>query len=217
MCGSIIKWGFKRGFLVLILFSLSGASGAQTLIKPHYGGGEPEVVEHYATTTLDNGEVVPWFPIEEVVIRARRTFKTETDRQKYLRLKRNVIRVLPYAIYAQRRYDQLDRDLALAHSRREEKKLIKECEREIKEKITSEVKNLSVSQGEILIKLIERQTGNTSYDLVRDMKGNISAFVFQGFARIFGHNLKNTYDPEEDYEIENIIREYERSRPVANH
>ncbi|MGO1596800.1 MAG: DUF4294 domain-containing protein [Sphingobacterium sp.] len=213
MCGSIKKWVFLA--MALILFSES--SWAQTLVKPHYGAGKPEVVEHYATTKLDNGEVVPWFPIEEVVIRARRTFKSETDRQKYLRLRRNVIRVLPYAVYAQRRYDQLDRDLAVANSHREEKRLIKQCEREIKEKITSEVKNLSVSQGKILVKLIERQTGSTSYDLVRDMKGNISAFVFQGFARIFGHNLKSTYNPEEDYEIENIIREYERSRPVTNH
>ncbi|GGE32228.1 DUF4294 domain-containing protein [Sphingobacterium cellulitidis] len=195
---------------------MSLASNAQTLIKPQYGPGKPEVVEHYATTTLDNGEVVPWFPIEEVVIYAKRTFKSEEDRIKYLRLRRNVIRVLPYAIYAQKRYEQLDRDLALANSRREEKKLIKECEREIKEKITSEVKNLSVSQGKILIKLIERQTGNTSYDLVKDMKGNISAFLYQGVAKIFGHNLKSTYDPREDYEIENIIREYERSRPMVN-
>ena len=211
MCGSNIKWVF----IVAILFAWPAFGFAQTLIKPQYGPGKPEVVEHYATTTLDNGEVVPWFPIEEVVIYAKRTFKTEEDRQKYLRLRRNVIRVLPYAIYAQKRYEQLDRDLALANSRREEKRLIKECEREIKDKITSEVKNLSVSQGKILIKLIERQTGNTSYDLVKDMKGGISAFVYQGVAKIFGHNLKSTYDPQEDYEIENFIREYERSRPMV--
>lgn len=212
MCGRILKGVF--GLLGLVFFNT--VIQAQTLVKPHYGAGKPEVVEHYATTTLDNGEVVPWFPIEEVVVYARRTFSSPTERQKYLRLKRNVIRVLPYAIYAQKRYEQLDRDLAIANSRREEKRLIKDCEREIKEKITSEVKNLSVSQGKILIKLIERQTGNTGYDLVRDMKGNVSAFLFQGFAKIFGHDLKSTYDPQEDYEIENIIREYERSRPVAN-
>lgn len=211
MCGSNLRWVL----IMIVMLTITFGNQAQTLIKPQYGPGEPEVVQHYATTTLDNGEVVPWFPIEEVVIIARRTFKTEDERQKYLRLRRNVIRVLPYAIYAQKRYEQLDRDLALASSRREEKRLIKECESEIKEKITSEVKNLSVSQGKILIKLIERQTGNTSYDLVKDMKGGISAFVYQGVAKIFGHNLKSTYDPQEDYEIENIIREYERSRPMT--
>jgi hypothetical protein len=100
MCGSNLKWVF----MVFVMFVLPLSIQAQTLIKPQYGPGEPEVVEHYATTTLDNGEVVPWFPIEEVVVYARRTFKTEDDRQKYLRLRRNVIRVLPYAIYAQKRY-----------------------------------------------------------------------------------------------------------------
>ncbi|MFZ4262982.1 DUF4294 domain-containing protein [Sphingobacterium sp. HJSM2_6] len=208
----------KKGlfFLLFVLFVFPIKSEGQALTKPQYGEGKAEVVTHYATTTLDNGEVVPWFPIEEIVIRAVRRFKSEEERQTYLRLKRNVIRVLPYAIYAQRRYDQLDRDLALASSRREEKRLIKECEREIKDKITSEVKNLSISQGKILIKLIERQTGSTSFELVKDLKGNISAFVFQGVAKIFGHDLKSTYDPQEEFEIENIIREYERVRPVAN-
>ncbi len=212
MRSCVIKWVLMGIFFV----SAATLSHAQTLTKPQYGEGKAEVVEHYATTTLDNGEVVPWFPIEEVVVTAVRHWKSEEERQRYLRLKRNVIRVLPYAIYAQKRYDQLDRDLATASSRREEKRLIKECEREIKEKITSEVKNLSISQGKILIKLIERQTGNTSYDLVRDMKGGVSAFVYQGVAKLFGHNLKSTYDPQEDFEIENIIREYERIRPIPN-
>lgn len=212
MCGANIQWVF----VLISLFSFPVLVKSQTLTKPQYGSGPAEVVEKYATTTLDNGEVVPWFPIEEVVIRAVRPWKSETERQQYLRLKRNVIRVLPYAIYAQRRYDQLDRELALVNSRREEKRLIKACESEIKDKITSEVKNLSVSQGKILIKLIERQTGSTSYELVKDLKGGISAFVYQGVAKVFGHNLKSTYDPAEEFVIENIIREYEKIRPMPN-
>ncbi len=184
------------------------------LTMPHYGEGSPETVAYYGTTRLDDGELVPWFPIETVYINRNKVWKSVVDKERYLRLKRNVLRVLPYAIYAQKRYEQLDRELALANSRKEEKALIKACEREIKEKINNEVKNLSVSQGKILIKLIERQTGNTSYELVKDMRGSVSAFVYQGVARVFGHNLKTTYDPNEDFEIENIIREYEVSRPI---
>ena len=212
MCRANIQWVF----VLVSLFSFPVLVKSQALTKPQYGSGPAEVVENYATTTLDNGEVVPWFPIEEVVIRAVRPWKSEAERQQYLRLKRNVIRVLPYAIYAQRRYDQLDRELALVNSRREEKRLIKACENEIKYKISSEVKNLSISQGKILIKLIERQTGSTSYDLVKDLKGGISAFVYQGVAKIFGHDLKSTYDPAEEFVIENIIREYEKIRPMPN-
>ncbi len=214
MCsGKSIKW-----LMILVLFSFKGfgQEGAvrSPLTMPHYGSGEPDIVAFYPTTTLDDGEEVPWFLIEEVVVRAVRKWKSEDERLQYLRLKRNVLRVLPYAIYAQKRYDQLDRELALTSSKREERRLVQACENEIKEKINSEVKNLSVSQGKILIKLIERQTGHTSYDLVKDMKGGITAFVYQGVARLFGHNLKSTYDPQEDFMIENIIREYEVIRPI---
>ncbi|WP_240903127.1 DUF4294 domain-containing protein [Sphingobacterium sp. SGG-5] len=206
------------GLLMMVLFSVNGwgQEGAihPPLTMPHYGAGEPDVVAFYPTTTLDDGEIVPWFLIEEVVVRAVREWKSKDERLQYFRLKRNVLRVLPYAIYAQKRYDQLHRELALASSRREERRLVKACEAEIKEKINTEVKNLSVSQGKILIKLIERQTGHTSYDLVKDMKGGITAFVYQGVARLFGHNLKSTYDPQEDFMIENIIREYEVIRPI---
>ena len=173
-------------------------------------------MQNYPTTSLESGEIVPWFPIEDVVVTARRTFKTKEDRLKYLRLERNVLRVLPYAIYAQKRYEQLDRDIALVSSKREERRLIKACEEEIKEKFRTEIKNLSISQGAILIKLVQRQTGNSSYELVREMKGGLSAFFYQSVAKVFGHNLKSVYDPVEDYEIENIIRGYERIRPIKN-
>lgn len=211
---------WRRCFLVFLwitfLSSLEvwGQQRKPLLTLPQYGEGTPEVVDEYLTTILESGEEVPWFPIETVVVRATRQWKSISEREQYLRLKRNVLRVLPYAIYAQKRYEQLDRDLALVRSKREERRLIKECEIEIKEKINSEVKNLSVSQGKILIKLIERQTGNTSYELLKGMKGSVTAFVYQGVARVFGHNLKSTYDAQEDFVIENIIREYETIRPL---
>lgn len=203
-------------FLVFFLPILPFNISAQELTMPHYGAGTPKIVSNYLTTKLDNGEVVPWFPIKEVVITRVREWKNEQERLKYLRLKRNILRVLPYAIYAQKRYEQLDRDLIMANNRREERRLIKSCEEEIKLKFNREIKNLTISQGGILIKLIERQTGNTSYELLKDIKGGMTAIIYQGLASIFGHNLKNTYDPQEDFEIENIIREFETVRHIRN-
>lgn len=203
-------------FLCFVLFSFPLLLPAQELQLPHYGEGEGAVITNYLTNKLESGEVVPFFVIKEIVVTRKRTFKTVEDRQRYLRLERNVLHVLPYAIYAQRRYEKLDRDLAMVSSKREEKRLIKMCEDEIKAKFNAEIKNLSISQGAILIKLIQRQTGSTSYELVKEMKGGLSAFFFQSVAKVFGHNLKNTYDAEEDYEIENIIRSYERVRPIKN-
>ncbi len=200
---------------VVVFFLCPVIGYAQQLIMPHYGAGQPQVVDSYQTARLESGEVVPSFLIPEVAVFGFRPWKNEEERMQYLRLKRNVLRVLPYAIYAQKRYAQLDRDLALAQSKKEHKRLVKECEHEIKHKINSEVKNLSISQGKILIKLIERQTGNTSYELVKEMKGGVTAFVYQGVARVVGHNLKSTYDPQEDFVIESIIREYEQARPMS--
>ncbi|WDF70749.1 DUF4294 domain-containing protein [Sphingobacterium oryzagri] len=202
--------------LGLLLFFLPTYGSSQALQVPHYGEGEGQVLQKYMTTKLETGEVLPWFPIDDVVVLARRTFKTEEDRLRYMRLERNVLRVLPYAIYAQKRYEQLDRELAMVSSKRDEQRLIKACEDEIKNKFNAEIKNLSVSQGQILIKLVQRQTGNTSYELLRDTKGGLSAFFYQGVAKMFGHNLKSVYDPQEDFEIENIIRGYERMRPIKN-
>ena len=70
-----------------------------------------------------------------------------------------------------------------------------------------EVENLTISQGEILIKLINRETDVTTYGLVKDLKGGFNAFLLQSAARIFGHNLKETYDKDEQRDIEQILQE----------
>lgn len=163
-------------------------------------------------TTIVDGERVPWILLQEVEIRAVRTFKTPEDRAKYFRLRYNVMKVLPYARFAEDRYDQLHRELAVTGNRRTQKKLVKECEKEIKEMFNREVKNMSITQGQILIKLIDRETGNSSYELVRELRGGVTAFFYQSVAKVFGHNLKSKYDPEEDVEIENIIRSVDDRR-----
>lgn len=161
-------------------------------------------------TTILDGEKVPWILLREVNIYARRTFKTEADRKAYNRLKYNVLKVLPYAKVAQKKYEQLHRDLALTDSKKEKKKLVKECEREIKDMFNNEIKNMSVSQGAILLKLIDRQTGNSSYEVVKELRGGVPAFFYQSLAKVFGHDLKSEYSKSVDYDIETIIRNAER-------
>lgn len=158
-----------------------------------------------AVTNIDN-ELIPWFPLADVVITDTRIFKSPLERAKFNRLRYNVLRVLPYAMFARNRYAQLQQGLAVTKTRREKRKLIKAFEKEIKDMFNKEIKNLTISQGGILIKLIDRETGNSSYDLLKDMKGGVTAFFYQSVARVFGNNLKNKYDPEEDRDIEQIIR-----------
>ncbi len=188
-------------------FLLVGQAVAQDI-----NGQEPvqQPQHRMVPATVVNGELLPWMLIPEVEITRKRIFKSPEDKARYMRLRYNVIKVLPYAQYAQNKYQQLYRDLALTGNKREQKRLVKAYEKEIKDMFNKEVKNLTISQGEILIKLIDRQTGNSSYEVVRDLRGGVTAFFYQSIAKVFGHNLKNTYNPEEDFEIENIIRSLER-------
>lgn len=153
-----------------------------------------------------DGEEMLWVLIPEVRIAYHRNFSSREAEVRHNRLRHNVIKVLPYAHFAKERYEQLHRDLALTGNKREQKRLVRNCENEIKDMFNREVKNLSVSQGKILIKLIDRQTGNSSYEVVRELRGGVTAFFYQSIARVFGHNLKAEYDPQEDLEIEFILR-----------
>lgn len=187
---------------------LAGSVMAQDTLSGQSRAQRPQ--HRLVPTTEVEGERLPWMLIPEVEVTRKRVFKSPEDKARYLRLRYNVIKVLPYAKYAQSRYQQLYRDLAVTGNRREQKRLVKACEKEIKDMFNREVKNLTISQGEILIKLIDRQTGNSSYEVVKELRGGVTAFFYQSVARVFGHNLKSTYSAEEDFEIENIIRSLER-------
>jgi hypothetical protein len=156
-------------------------------------------------TKLD-GELVPWIVTPEVRIVDTRIFASTQDRANFYRLRYNVMKVLPYAQFAGKRYRQLQRDLALTADRKKQKELMKACENEIKGIFNKEIKDLTITQGEVLIKLINRETGNTSFAMVKELKGGFNAFVIQSVAKIFGHDLKETYDREEQRDIESILQ-----------
>ena len=192
------------GLILLYCCCTLGVANAQEF--------QPLPVQHGKNDTIRtlvavvDGITVPWIIGEELYIVDTRIFKTERDRQEFNRLRYNVLKVIPYAHYAGSRYRQLQRDLALTGDKKKQKLLVKACEQQIKDMFTKEVKNLSISQGEVLIKLIDREIGTTSYDLVKELKGGFSAFVLQSAARLFGHNLKETYDRDEQRDIESILQ-----------
>ncbi len=155
--------------------------------------------------TNEGGEMIPWIPLHEVPIYGVRIFKTPQERAAYNRLRYNVMKVMPYALFAKRRYEQLERDIAMTTNKREQKKLIKACDAEIKQMFNKEIKELTITQGKILTKLVDRELGRTTFDIVKQTKGGLTAFVYQSVARVVGHNLKSTYDPQEDRDIEAII------------
>ena len=90
---------------------------------------------------------------------------------------------------------------------------MKQAEKEISDQYTAELKDLTLSQGAILIRLIDRETGDTSYKVLQELRGKVRAVFYQGFARLWGYNLKTEYNPKnnkEDDKIETIITLLER-------
>jgi hypothetical protein len=168
--------------------------------------GKNDTVKTYLTIS-DSGKLIPWIVLNDVKIVDTRIFKSQADLDQYRRLRYNVLKVLPYARFAGKRYRELQRDLALTGDKHKQKKLVNACEDQIKDVFNKEIKNMTISQGEILIKLIDRETGNTSYAMVKDLKGGFKAFILQSAARLFGHDLKETYDPDEQKDIETILRQ----------
>lgn len=131
-------------------------------------------------------------------------------RNQYDRLQKKVIKVYPYARAAGDVMKMYESVCAEITSQSERKRLLDQAEDEMKKQFEKDLRGLTVSEGVILIKLIDRETGNTSYGLVQELKGKFSAFMWQGLARMFGHNLKSEYDPEgEDVWIENIVTQIE--------
>ncbi len=187
----------------LLICSMAGSIRAQDKKPVPVILSKKDTIETYAT--LDSGKLIPWIVLHDVVIRDTRIFKSQADQDNYKRLRYNVMKVLPYARFAAQRYNQLQRDLALTGDKHKQKELINACETQIKDLFNKEIKDLTISQGEVLIKLIDRETGNTSYAMVKDLKGGFKAFLLQSAARLFGHDLKETYDPEEQKDIESIL------------
>lgn len=144
--------------------------------------------------------------LNDVSIYALRIWKSPEEQMAFNRLRYNVLKVMPYALYAKRRYEQLEQDIARTPEKKEQKKLVKQCDNEIKGMFNREIKDLTITQGQILTKLIDREVGRTTYDIVKQTKGGFAAFSYQIVARVVGHNLKSTYDPKQDRDIESIIR-----------
>jgi hypothetical protein len=177
---------------ILIFCLWSIAASAQT------GNSQPGTVGKNDTVKVPlaniEGEFMPWVLLPQTNIYSARIFKSSEDRTKYLRLRYNVLKVLPYARFAGERYRKLQRDLALTGNRKEQKALVKACEKEIKDLFNKE------------IKLIDRETGNSSFELLKSLKGNLNAFMLQSVARLFSHDLKEKYNPDEERDIEAILR-----------
>ena len=153
---------------------------------------------------------MPTIEIKEVAVQGDKGLFQWWKNWRYRRLVHNVKKVYPYAVIVRKRLVETMDTLQYISSEKEKRKYLKELEKEVFDEYETDMKHMSLIQGKLLIKLIDRETQNTSYSLIREYRNGVTAFFWQGIARLFGANLKSEYDPDgQDRNIERIVRKIE--------
>ena len=182
--------------LSLMAFSLVGfAQQEQIQPRPHLLMGK-----------VVNGDTIPHLNLPVVTIYAAWKNKDNKQYARYTRLVYNVKKALPYARIASRKLKEINNHMSTLPTKKEREDYLNAAEKQMFKEFEAPLKKLTFTQGRILISLIDRETGDTGYELIKEYKGGFSAFCWQSLARVFGANLKSEYDPQgDDKKIEDIV------------
>jgi len=162
---------------------------------------------HIVKAVIIDGDTIPHIELRPVAILAPRIFGSRSDENRHRRLVHNVRRVYPFAKLAGQKFEYYSRILETLPTDAERRRLMRQVEKDIRAEFEDDMVRLTVTQGHILIKLIDRETQHTSFEVLREFRGAFSAVFWQSFGRIFGFNLRTRYDPEgADRQIEEIVR-----------
>ncbi|MBR1465293.1 MAG: DUF4294 domain-containing protein [Bacteroidaceae bacterium] len=147
------------------------------------------------------GEEVPWYQIAPVYIFPKLIFANEAEARRYYQIANNIKKVYPIAVDIARDVRLHTEHLDSLEEKRDRDQYMKKMEKELKQKYTPRCKKLTLTQGKLLIKLVDRQCEQTAFRLVRSYMGSFKATFYNTFASIFGASLKKEYDPEVDDRI----------------
>jgi hypothetical protein len=156
-----------------------------------------------------DGDTVPMVILDEILFIPKPAFDNEEARRRYYRLKKKVYKVYPWAVLAGTQLDTLNSRLNRIDKKRKRKKYIKEFQDYLEKEFEPELRKLTRSEGQILCKLIYRETGMTAFDLIKDYRSSWKAFWYNTSAYFYDISLKKEYNPttdDEDRLIENILQ-----------
>ncbi|MEY3247456.1 MAG: hypothetical protein RIT39_1125 [Bacteroidota bacterium] len=151
-----------------------------------------------------NGDTVPVAFLPHVDVRDKRVFRSAADKKRFDRLYWNVMKVYPLAKAAGKQLNDLEVELQTIPEI-QHRTYCKKLETSLKKQYKKQLMDLTVTQGRLLIKLVDRETARTSYSIVREFRGSFQAFMWQSLALLFGTSLKSTYELQEDRDIELIL------------
>lgn len=158
--------------------------------------------------TTQDSSIVYSIELREIVFTPGNVYNSDEDKKAKLILKRRIFRVYPYAKLTADKLTQLNATMAKLKTNKEKKKYFKIVEKYLEDEFEPKLKKLSRKDGQILVKLIHRQTGQSTYDLIKDYKSGWKAFWANSTARLFSIDLKTEYQPfevNEDFQIETIL------------
>ncbi len=186
----------QKIFFHIILIFIS----SQTLLKAQ------DTNSIVTRAVIVSGDTLPIVAMSEVKIYGKPMFNNKVDALTFSRLALLVKKVYPYAKLVAAKAQEYNAIIASSGPKKDRKRAMKKAEADLKARFEEEIKNLNDVEGKILIKLIDRETGSSSFDLIKDFRGGVVASMYQSFGRLFGYNLKSTYDPMgEDKYIEQIV------------
>jgi len=172
---------------------------------------EKQVDSLLSDMIIIKGDTIPRSAIDldEVIVFNKLKFSSYEEKVKYYRLRRKTLKVYPYAKMAADRLTELNNRLSSIESRRQKRRYTKKIQKFIEKEFSAELKKLTRTEGQILIKLIHRQTGITAFDLIKELRNGWRAFWYNTTASMFDISLKREFHPEtnqEDYHIEDILQ-----------
>ncbi len=187
------QWSYILPFAFFLSFGFHSAAQGQEGVK--------------VRAQVVNGDTVLMATIREINVFAPMQFRNKREERFYWRTVRDVKRTLPYARKVAAEVMEANRQLLSLPDDEARKAYMNRFEKELFRKYEGDLRKMTFSQGKMLIKLIDRECDSTSYELIRIYRGKFSAFFWQGFAKIFGADLKTEYDTSkyEDRVIERII------------
>lgn len=194
-------------YVLTLLFHLPTYSWAQADSTGVHAATTASTPHLYLYELDRNEDTVLVNELDEVVITAEASRKARRNIRRYSKLKRNIRVTMPYARMCAQEMERISQELDQIENKKE-REAHKEAElKRLRAEFEDDLKDLTFSQGHLLIKLIDRETGKTSYNLIKDFRNGFSAIMWQGFAKVFGMNLKEQYDPEKHQDIERALRE----------
>jgi hypothetical protein len=151
-------------------------------------------------------DTMPHITLKKIIVIGQHPGTSKKEFDRYNKLVRNILKVYPYARLAAQKLKEYDDILVQIPNDNEQKRIMKLAEKEIRKDFQKEIEDLTFSQGIILLKLVDRETSKTTYQIVDELRGSLRAFFYQAIAKLFKYDLKAKYDPKgKDKEIEEII------------